>query len=328
MRIVTLTLHPAIDRIVRVESLVPGATFDGKCEFRVPSGKGVNTARSLRCVLSPSKRGGEEEALVAAVWVGENEATWFARELLRKSNIRAALYPRVCTTRSATTILESDGRETHIKEAMDSPSATERSTFLSLWKKTLRRGDIVALCGSAPAGTPRDFLRGVFAIARESGCATIIADTNGPALVAAGKGSITGIKGNAAEIGAWLRLSDPLDFRKVEHRVALKRAFARPGAPQSIFVTLGPAGALLATRERILFAAAPKVEESFIVSATGCGDAATAGWLWALRDGETSEETLRRAIACGTAKLATADPGAVDPRHVRSFLRQVKVTLS
>ena len=320
MRIVTLTLHPAIDRIVRVETLTPGATFDGNCEIRVPSGKGVNTARSLSCVLAQ-----EGSSLVAAAWVGENEAPWFARELFKISGVRAALCPRACTTRAATTILERTGRETHIKEAMDQPTALERSAFLTFWKKTLRRGDSVAVCGSAPAGTPPDFLRKIFAIA-QARCAGVIADTNGAALEAAGRSALAGIKGNQAEIGAWLRLGRPLNIRNPKHLVTLRNAFGKAGAPASILVTLGPKGALFATREQILFGVPPKVRRSFIVSATGCGDAAPAGWLWALRDRCSPDETLRRAVACGTAKLSSADPGTVDPRRVRAFLKRISIT--
>jgi 1-phosphofructokinase family hexose kinase len=320
MRIVTLTLHPAIDRIVRVQSLTPGDTFDGKCEIRVPSGKGVNTARSLRCILPGAP-------IIAAAWVGENEAPWFARELMAISRVRAALCLRRCTTRAATTILERNGRETHVKEAMDPPAASERSAFLAFWKKILRRGDIVAVCGSAPAGTPPDFLRKVFAIAQRR-CAAVIADTNGAALEAAGSSAIAGIKGNAAEIGAWLRLRSPLDIANSKHRAALRSAFGRSGAPKSMLVTLGPSGALYATRDEILTAAPPRVRRSFIISATGCGDAATAGWLWGLLEGCAADEILRRAVACGTAKLASADPGAIDARQVRTLLTQVKITLA
>jgi fructose-1-phosphate kinase PfkB-like protein len=90
-------------------------------------------------------------------------------------------------------------------------------------------------------------------------------------------------------------------------------------APRAILITLGSRGAALATRDGLWLAGPPRVAASKIVSPTGCGDAATAGWLWAMADGVGPEEALSRAVACGTAKLLNADPGVVDPHSVRRF---------
>ena len=60
-------------------------------------------------------------------------------------------------------------------------------------------------------------------------------------------------------------------------------------------------------------------------AATGCGDAATAGWIWALQDRCSPDETLRRAIACGTAKLASADPGSLSRALVQKYVIKISV---
>ncbi len=89
MRAVTLTLHPAIDRVIEVAHLRPGDTFDARLKLCVPSGKGVNTARGLRS-LWPMKN-----KIVAAAWVGAAEAPWFAAQL-KTFGIEAALFLREC----------------------------------------------------------------------------------------------------------------------------------------------------------------------------------------------------------------------------------------
>jgi len=255
VRFVTLTLHPAIDRILRVATLVPGDTFDAQVELTVPSGKGVNTARSLRPVV------GARSAIHAVAWTGAGESAWFSRELSRLSNVRAVLCPRDCSTRLANTLLENSARETHIKESMATPSSSEARALLRCWSAALRPGDIVAVCGSAPRGTNATTLRRVFAIARERKAAAVIADTNGAALEIAGAAGIDGIKGNAAEIGAWLGLSSPLAPENPKHRRAIQAAFERRGAPNSIVVTMGPRGAMYLTRDTLLFALPPPVRE-------------------------------------------------------------------
>ncbi|HYG74448.1 MAG TPA: PfkB family carbohydrate kinase [Planctomycetota bacterium] len=318
MRLVTLTLHPAIDRIFSVEKLVPGATFDGSLLRCVPAGKGVNTARSLSSVVEP-------RAVLAAAWVGRAEETWFREWLRQHAKISVATCPRECATRSAYTILEPSGRETHIKEAMAAPPHAEERALLAFWKKTVKKDDVVALCGSAPRGTKRQTLEALFAAAREHKARCVIADTNGVALEVAASAGLNGIKGNALEIGQWLKLDTKLDLSRKPHRLALQKAFARVNAPQAITITLGKAGAILATHTEILRAVTPTLPTSAVRSTTGCGDAATAGWLWALSDGCSADETLRRIVACGTAKTASEDPGVLDAAFARKLLRKVEV---
>ena len=91
-----------------------------------------------------------------------------------------------------------------------------------------------------------------------------------------------------------------------------------------ILVTMGARGALLVTKDELLHAVAPN-QRAVQGVATGCGDAATAGWLWATRDGCSPGEMLRRAVACGTAKLGSPDPGELSHRHVSALLRRVKI---
>jgi fructose-1-phosphate kinase PfkB-like protein len=319
VRFVTLTLHPAIDRILHTDTLEPGGTFNAQLNFSVPSGKGVNTARSLRSVV------GKNSVISAVAWVGSAESEWFTRELLRLSHVRATLCERACATRLANTLLERSGRETHIKETMPAPSPREESALLRCWSRAIQAGDIVAVCGSAPPGTRTQTLKKIFGIARQRRAAAIIADTNGAALDIAGQSGIDGIKGNTAEIGAWLNLAAPLNPKNARHRRVVTQAFQRTGAPKSILVTMGAAGAIYLNSQQMCFAAPPPVSKSFIVTATGCGDAATAGWMWSLHDQVDETILLQRVIACGTAKLACADPGKLKLKDVTRFVSRVKV---
>ena len=245
------------------------------------------------------------------------------RRLRELSRIEAAVCPRACATRCALTLLEPCGRETHIKEAMPPPSAREERRLLAFWQKCLKPGDCVAICGSAPSGTSARTLRKIFELARARRVHALIADANGPALETAGQMGLDGVKGNAAEIGAWLGLPGKLNPASRAHRIRLLRRLALKNAPRAVLATLGAAGALFATSETLLLAQAPCCEtpsKNTRQSATGCGDAATAGWLWALLESGGPEDILRRAVACGTAKLASPDPGTLDTRALSALL--------
>jgi fructose-1-phosphate kinase PfkB-like protein len=314
---------------------VLGGTFDGRLREAVPAGKGVNTARSLRRLL------GKSGNVTAAAWLGRDDVPFFAAGLGREK-IGLAACPRACATRIATTFLEAAGRETHVKEHMPTPSAEEARALRSFCERLPLRGACAAVCGSAPNGTPRKLLAKVLAALRKHSH-VLIADTNGPFLEAAGRAGLDGIKGNAEEIGTWLRLTRAFDPKREAHRQRLMEALAAAGtrrpisnqsllvprptssAPSSALVTLGSAGAVFATREGLWHARPPKIPKGSALSATGCGDAATAGWMWALADGCGPSETVCRAVACGTAKLLSADPGGLDRASVKELLKATKV---
>jgi fructose-1-phosphate kinase PfkB-like protein len=319
VRTVILTLHPAFDRIVQIDRLLPGDTFEGRLALLVPSGKGVNTARGLGEWIA------KKSDVVPIVWLGTTAREWYVQKLKEISGLDAIVCPRKCENRQALTILERGGRETHIKEAMEPVSAKEQTGFLALLKKQIRRGDTVVLCGSAPPKTPLHFLREVFSIARASGAERIIADTNGPALDVAGAANLDGLKGNSLEIGQWLKLPKPFDPENKKHRTALKAAFEKTGAPNSVLVTRGTKGACYADPSGLWLAPAPKVSAKEFRSATGCGDAATAGWLLGIYQSLSVEETLKRAVGCGSAKALSADPGELNAARAESMAQRIKV---
>jgi len=327
MRYLMLTLHPAIDRVIEVERWVPGGTFDGRLKLTVPSGKGINTARALRGLLAQKDR----TQIHAAAWVGRGEAEWF-REKLKREAIAFQAIPRTCATRSATTFLEANGRETHVKELMPEPSLEECESLV-YGCLNFPKSKVAALCGSAPPDTLHGWLDIVVETVREQ-ASWVIADTNGPLLEAAGRAGLAGLKGNAAEIGAWLGLKSPVHPGNKAHMKALRNAVQIENrkskienAPRSILITLGAHGAVLATAKGLWLAQPPRFPKRMIQSATGCGDAATAGWMWGLAEGCSPAECLRRAVACGTAKLASADPGGLDGTLARKLLRATRATL-
>ncbi|GMV80382.1 MAG: 1-phosphofructokinase [Planctomycetota bacterium] len=314
----TLTLHPAVDRIVEVERLIPGALLDGRLLKRVPAGKGVNTARVLRRVLGPRAK------VLAAAWLGTNEVSLAARSLAAEG-IELAVARRSCPTRICTTYLERlGGRETHVKESMPAPSRTECSELLHMAARLPVELGCAAVCGSAPPQTPARTLRAVLAALRAH-ARVLLADTNGPLLEWASKSGLDGIKGNAQEIGALLKLRGPLDPSKRAHAQALRALPARRGGPKAVLVTASSDAAWLATREGLWRAKPPVLPTSRRRSATGCGDAATAGWMWAWSQGLEPDEALRLAVACGSAKFASADPGAVEVRLARRLSAQIEV---
>jgi fructose-1-phosphate kinase PfkB-like protein len=72
---------------------------------------------------------------------------------------------------------------------------------------------------------------------------------------------------------------------------------------------------------------APRLPNGIGRSATGCGDAATAGIILALGRAKMVPQTvLRSAISAGTAKYASADPGKLDAKLAKRLAMKVLIT--
>jgi fructose-1-phosphate kinase PfkB-like protein len=62
-----------------------------------------------------------------------------------------------------------------------------------------------------------------------------------------------------------------------------------------------------------------------IRSTVGCGDAALAGFAVGHVRGLGDEDTLRLAVACGTANCLAESPGLVNPGDVEKLMLQVSI---
>jgi 6-phosphofructokinase 2 len=88
-------------------------------------------------------------------------------------------------------------------------------------------------------------------------------------------------------------------------------------------VTLGAAGAVLATGEEAVAVQAPSLDAG---SAVGAGDAFLAGLLLALRDGDVAGDALRRAVAAGSATLLTRGTDMLTRADADRLLRELSAT--
>ena len=325
MNFTTITLQASVDRFAEVERLRLGEVCDSRLRGLAPAGKGVNAARALRALTRGNVR--------AVAWVGPESRDFFIRRLTAE-RLQPVLAFRRNPTRECLTLYErASGREVHLREQTPPVGRAEAAAFLKLLRGLNLHDDLVAVCGSAPPGLPRAMLKRILSTLRRRS-KLLITDTNGLFLAVASRCGIGGIKGNAREIGAWLKLDAPWSVARAAHRRALLARLAsasprRPpsagGPPCAALVTLGAHGAILASGGQLWLARPPPLARRAIRSAVGCGDAATAGWLWALAQDASPAEAVRRAVACGTAKLLQADPGRLDARDVRRLLERTGV---
>ena len=177
-------------------------------------------------------------------------------------------------------------------------------------------GDVVVLCGSLPQDLPAGWYRDLTAECRKRGAAVYL-DTAGEPLILGITAKPDCIKPNREEL-------EPLYGYRLATTESLAEAawqLLHRGVGQ-VVVSLGAQGALLATREAVLFAAAPTVTA---LNTTGAGDTMTAALIYARLHGLTPEETLRFAVAAATAKVVRAGTQPPVMSDIGALLPQVEV---
>jgi 6-phosphofructokinase 2 len=295
-RIITLTLNPAVDLACEAAAVSHTHKVRTSTEQFDPGGGGINVARVVR------ELGGE----ALAVLLTGGGTGRFLQELLDEARLECLSIPVSGRTRVSVTVHErSTGLEYRLVPQGPPISASEWDSVLDALGRI--DGGWVVASGSLPPGAPEDAYAQIARICARRGQHFVL-DTSGPPLRAALSEGATLIKPSIGEMEALI--GRPLRDPREQELEAM--ALVRAGAAKMIAISLGAAGALLATADGVIRRPAPQVP---IRSAVGAGDSFVAGMTLALDNGLPIEEAFARGIATGSAAVmsyGTAHPQRAD----------------
>jgi 1-phosphofructokinase len=208
------------------------------------------------------------------------------------------------------TLHEAGAPETRISFGGFAADSTLLAAVEEALADRLAAGDILTLTGSLPAGLPMAEVKAFLRRAKEKG-ARLVIDSRSftPADLVEARPFL--IKPNEEEAAAYL--GRPV--RDFADALAVARPLQEAGIA-NVIVSLGGAGALLASEDGIYTAVPPQVE---VISTVGAGDSSIAGFLTEVD--ASAAEALRAAVAFGTAacmQAGTRPPSQADIAHVRA----------
>jgi 1-phosphofructokinase family hexose kinase len=157
-------------------------------------------------------------------------------------------------------------------------------------------GSIVTFTGSVPRGVSVEDVKGMLAELKKEG-AKIVVDSRSFSYEDLIELKPWLIKPNRVEATKYL--GKPV--RTVETAVEMAKKFFENGVENAV-VSLGGGGAVLVCKEGVYWANAPKCA---VVSTIGAGDSLLAGFIHGSENGQSIEDTLRLAVACGSAACLT-----------------------
>lgn len=286
---VTLTLNPSIDKSTGVEQLIPEKKL--RCTEMVTEagGGGINVSKAF-CEL------GEE---TKAIFPCGGTNGKLLLELLHGKSIKTIPINIKGNTRESIVVNELSTNKQY-KFIFPGPPVSEAELQeIKLAINNLHDVPFLICSGSLPPNVPDVFLGEIAAIARQKEIKFII-DTSGLPLKKALMQGVYLIKPNMSEL-CFLAGVKYLEANEIDD--AVNQIISR-GQCEIIVVSMGPSGAMLATKKFMKRFPAPVVKK---LSTVGAGDSMLAGIIWMLGQNKTLEDAVRFGIACGTA--ATVNKG-------------------
>lgn len=286
MNIITITLNPAFD----VHCSAPNLTLYHENLAEITStdagGKGINISRALTI-------NGIDN--LAFTILGDENGELFERALSAEGITYRALSVKGRIRENITCHTEG-APETRISFKGFSIDESILKKAASSLLPDIDSDSVVTFTGRVPSGVDMNTVKAFLCEFTSKG-ARLVIDSRSFSLDDLREMRPWLIKPNQEEISEYLE-REITEFDEITEAAA---ALHRDGI-ENVMISLGEDGAMLVCADGIFTAKPPKIDA---ISTIGAGDSSIAGFLAAAKNGESSSERLKKAVAFGSAACLT-----------------------
>ena len=304
--IVTLTINPAIDRIVSIDRLAFEDRAYINSSRESAGGRGINVSSVIHSF------GGE----TLSVLISGGDSGKRLEGLLGKCGYRIAVVPVQNEIRTNLTITDKHGLTVNLNEPGPQLAKAEVARVERVVRDTLDHASWLMICGSIPPGVPPAFYGKLISMARHKKVKTLL-HADGDALREGIAARPTVVSPNQQEAG---RLLGQTLLTRTHYLEAAERI--RQLGADSVVLTLGSRGAVGAFADGLMEALPPRIDA---VCPIGAGDALMAAYAWARERRTSVAEALRWGVAAGTASARLPGMSFASLAQAREIYRQVEV---
>ncbi|MGC9454299.1 MAG: 1-phosphofructokinase family hexose kinase [Phycisphaerae bacterium] len=308
-RIITVSLNPAVDRVLEVPDFRIGAHQTGREIRRTPAGKGVNVSRVLAKLGAPC---------VATGFLGRDNRDEF-RHVLADDRTADEFFPLPGRTRENVTITDPENnRETHIRNPGLKVDERNFQRLLTKLRLIAREGYFVLFCGSTPPGIGPDEFARLVDTCLETG-ARVAVDTSGPPLKAVADRKLWLLKPNAAELSELVGR----DLPDRDAQLAAGRELAQ--RVSVVLLTSGAEGAYLLTRDQAVHGHV-EIDAQEVRNTVGCGDVMLGAFVAGIDAGMDIRDAFAQTIAAATAAACHLVTAEFEAELFEQFKQRVELT--
>ncbi len=285
----TVTLNPALDKVLFLDELVKGVTNRVADMELTMGGKGTHVSMNLSVMGTPSRAFG--------IAYGKNGR--YILDTLREWGAEPHFaYRENAESRTNYLLVEKDGTSTIVAEKGQAATAEDTEALVELLRQQVGEGDILVLSGDASNYTDPDIYSRLMRELQNKRVKVCL-DASGETLRKSLAQPLFMIKPNQDELE--YLLGRPCQTQE-EILQALRQLEALYQV-RVIAVSLGGAGSLVKMEGGIYRVKPPKVD---VKNTIGCGDTFVAGLVHGFANGWQDEEILRWATAVSAAAAERA----------------------
>lgn len=319
--ILCVSLNPAVDKMIKINSINIGKVNRGNLESVHAGGKAINVAYDLLLQGEKPFVTGFVGGRCGRMITDELKERGLAHEFIRLSS----------ETRTNMNYIDASGNVTEILEGGHLVDARSEEEFLHLYMQLLKKADMVVLSGSLPIGLNDDFYAILTDIANRNSVPVCL-DSSNDALSMAVSHSPFLIKPNLSEFEGLTKHKYDLSSLDESFEAFFESSSFRNVMLEDlkelrdlgiaiICVTLGKRGVLLYAKDEIIICDAPEVP---VVNTVGSGDCMLASLIHSLNKKANLLDALVYASAVSGAHVNTMNVGDIDPDLVADLMGKVK----
>lgn len=305
--ILTVTLNPALDKIIILENLKLGKLNRIQETTVLAGGKGINVSEVLTELKIENK---------AIGIVGGNNGRTIT-SMLENKEVRADFIWSDFETRQNLKIKEKNiNRETEINEG-GKVSKENIEDFIASFEKEVKKNKTFVLSGSLPAGVGKNIYAELIEKAKEKD-AKVILDSSGEEFKLALKKAPYLVKPNLEEI-------ENLLGRKIHNNDDLKKGarYLLDQGVNIVMISLGAKGAFIASEAEGYRIYTPQVKVS--QTTVGAGDTMVAGLAAEIDKNESLKDTGVFAAALATAFVESGSISKIDDELIERIKNSIKI---
>lgn len=282
-------MSPAVDMFASTERFYDDSKTRCQINNRAPGGGGINVARNLRrlgldvCAIFPA--GGHHGDLLTQLL--SNDGLPFQRISINNE-----------TTQNIALFESSTGKALHLVFPGAVLSADEWQLCIDAIDALTPAPQMLVISGSLPPSIPARFFADVIARCHNRSIRVVL-DTSGPALRPALEVGVFFVKLNREDFAA-LGYNGP---DTPEDRLIAMKKMVDDGWAEHLVLTLGPNGALLASRTGELMHVTPPPVT--VISHAGAGDSFVSVMTCKLYQGKAVSEAFSYGVAAAAAAIST-----------------------
>lgn len=310
MKVVTLTINPAVDKSTTVNRIKAESKL--RCDTPVyePGGGGINVSRAMKKLGYDS----------LATYFAGGSVGLMLEDLIRNENVTQQIFPLKETKTRENFIVVNTTTNEQYRFGMPGPELTSEDLnsvieFTKNLDPTVTEYFVIS--GSVPSGVPTDFYAKLIRIAKDKGI-KVICDTSGELLENSLEEGVFLIKPNIKELyglaGRELTYGNEI--------ISIAQDLIIEGKCEIIVVSLGEKGAMLISKDSSYHAIPPATKK---LSTVGAGDSMVAGLLIGLIENLPLGEVIKRGVAAGTSATMNTGTGLCIPKDYNALLELIQV---